>query len=607
MKQDLVSKQTHRTKAVPQFLIEAQADVVAGRIDKAMLLLNDGAIESIEKKLEADPYRLDIIFMVAGLFHRTRQLDKAEYWYKKVLANEPNPLAYINLGHICHFSGRISDAIEYRQKAIELCPDDASVYHDLGCSLIFTGRKKQGIEMLRKAVEMAPDDPNIHSTLLFRLHHMPELDPSMLFEEHKRWARIHAPTSRAKQSHDNVPDPDRRLRVGYISPDFRTHPVAYNFEAFLSGRNHQAVEAYGYSNVACPDSMTEKLISQFDHYRNIRSLDDLTVVGMIEQDKIDILVVVGGHTPDNRLLVLAYKPAPIGVDYGGINTSGMERIDYRLTDRLIDRPESQKFYVEELVYLPGGLICYSPPDFAPPVAPLPAIAKGYITFGVFNNSSKINPEIMSLWAQILNANDKSRLLLKSRAGDDKAMWDSYYDRFERLGISSDRIEIQGQKPAVEYLRLFSQVDIALDTYPYNGCMTTLEGLWMGVPIVSLLGENCVSRVALSMLARIGLEFFAASRPEEYVAKACALAQNLEALVDMRSSMRQRMAASTLCNAKTFAHSVETAYRKMWHRWCRTKGVDVPDEQFDSVEQFEADRTICSSPAIQATENPVGQT
>jgi predicted O-linked N-acetylglucosamine transferase (SPINDLY family) len=303
-------------------------------------------------------------------------------------------------------------------------------------------------------------------------------------------------------------------------------------------------------------------------------MDDRQVADLIERDKIDVLVPVGGHTPGNRLLVVACKPAPIIVDYGGINTSGIEQIDYRLTDRIHDRSQMQKFYVEELVYLPGGLICYTPPDCAPPVAPLPALANGHITFGVFNNGSKINTKMMSLWAEILKANHNSKLLLKSRAGNDKEARSYYFCQFEKLGVSRDRIEIAGQKPFIEYLQLFNRIDIALDTHPYNGCMTTLEGLWMGVPVISLVGENHVSRCGLSMLTRIGLESLVASTDRQYVTKATTLAQDLEALVEMRFSMRERMAASTLCDARAFAQSVEEAYRDMWRKWCKEQNSEI---------------------------------
>ncbi|MBA7673805.1 hypothetical protein ES703_82009 [subsurface metagenome] len=220
--------------------------------------------------------------------------------------------------------------------------------------------------------------------------------------------------------------------------------------------------------------------------------------------------------------------------------------------------------------MPDGFLCYRPPDFAPPVASLPALQKGYITFGSFNNSCKINPLIIALWAQILNAQPGSRLLLKFRAGDDRQVRDNYFRRFERLGIPQDRVDIFGFKPAVEHLQLYSEVDIALDTYPYNGTTTTCDALWMGVPVISLVGECHVSRVGLSILTRVGLEFFAASTQQEYIARAAALAAKPHALAKIRASMRQRMLAGKLCDAKGFARRVEAAYRKMWHRWCQAR-------------------------------------
>jgi predicted O-linked N-acetylglucosamine transferase (SPINDLY family) len=330
---------------------------------------------------------------------------------------------------------------------------------------------------------------------------------------------------------------------------------------------------YGYGNVAKPDNFTARFKTKFDHYRNIRGVSDEKVAGLIEEDKIDILVEIGGHVGDNRLPVLAYKPAPVQVDYGGFNTTGMQAVDYRLTDNLADLPESQKFYTEELVYLPGGLTCYAPPDFAPSVTALPALRKAHITFGVFNNNMKINPYTMSLWAEILKANSNSRLLMKLAVGNDQGMKDKYLGRFEQLGINRERVEICGWKAPVEHLKLYGEIDIALDSYPYNGGVTTLEGLWMGVPIVSLVGSSgFLSRVGLSILSRVGLESFAVLTPTEYVEKAVSLAENLETLAEIRASMRERMTAGVLCDAKTFARSVEAAYRKMWHRWCQCRNV-----------------------------------
>jgi predicted O-linked N-acetylglucosamine transferase (SPINDLY family) len=411
------------------------------------------------------------------------------------------------------------------------------------------------------------------------MHYLPDQDPQALLAEHKRWAAIHAPRNRARTSHDNAPDPNRRLRIGYISPDFHTHSVAYTFEPFLTGRDPQAVELYGYGSVRKQDEMTENLKRKFDCYRDIHDLPDEEASRLIEQDKIDILVEIGGHTGNNRLGILAYKPAPIQVDYGGLNTSGMEQIDYRLTDSLLDPPEHSEFYIEQSVCLPGSLFCYSPPDFAPQVAPSPMHENGFATFGSFHNNMKINPYIISLWAQVLRTNDDSRLLLKYAGGNDRGIQQVYLNQFEQFGIDRSRLEICGWKTPCEHLESYGRVDIALDTYPFNGCVTTLEGLWMGVPTISLLGNNCLlSRVGLSILSRVGMQFLVASTPAEFVAKATALASKPDALSKIRASMRTRMTAGTLCDNERFAREVEQAYRAMWRRWCQSRGVAVSGEQ-----------------------------
>ena len=510
--------------------------------------------------------------MVGLMFGRIGQLSKAEEWYKRILEQQPCAAVFYELGYICKRTNRLLQAVQYRRKAVEADPDNIQFRTTLAVDLIQAGQTQEGIDLLRKMVEVEPGNADIHSKLLFHLHYLPEQNPQMLLEEHKRWGQIHAPMSMAKQSHDNIPDPDRRLRVGYISADFRMHSVAYNFEAFLSGCNQQAVEVYGYGNVASPDKMTEHLKQKFDHYRDIYNLGDKEVAHLIEQDRIDILVVIGGHTGDNRLLVMAYKPAPVQVDYGGPSTSGMEQIDYRLTDSLLNAPESEKFHTEELVYLPGGLLCYTPPQTSPAVASLPARRNGHITFGSFNNNLKINSRIMELWARILKANNSSHFLMKFRGGYDQGVRDYYFGQFEQLGIRRERVQIHGWKSSAEHLQLYNQVDIALDTYPYNGWITTLEGFWMGVPAVSLVDKDqFISGAGLSIFSRIGLEFFAASTPEEYVAKATALAQKPDALAKIRASMRQRMLGSTLCDAKAYTANIEAAYREMWHRWCRSHG------------------------------------
>jgi predicted O-linked N-acetylglucosamine transferase (SPINDLY family) len=545
-----MTKSVLNTDAVPESLVSAAAAVEDGQIDKAAGLINDQTIEVVRQMAEDNPSRTDVVFLLAMVLWKIGQERKAEEWYKKLLECGPNAAAYDKLGCLCQYTGRMSQAAQYHRKAVETEPDRPELWANLARVLMETGEMDEGINLLRKAVERMPQNPQVHSNLLFRLHQMPALDPKMLFDEHKRWSRLHAPADRVRTSHNNSAEPDRRLRVGYISPDFRRNSVAYFFEPLLDGHDRQKVEVYGYGNVEFHDQFTERLKDKFDYYRNIRGVSDEAVVESVERDRIDILVDLAGHVGDNRLGVMAYKPAPVQVTYLGYpDTTGVQAIDYRLTDALADLPQSQEFYTEELVFLPDGFLCYRPADFAPPVASLPADAKGYITFGSFNNNCKINAVVAELWAEVLKANSESHLLLKLKGGNDQQIKNHYFCLFERFGISRERIDICGWKPPDEHLNLYGQVDIALDTYPYNGATTTCEALWMGVPTISLVGNCHACRVGLSILTCVGLDFFATSTPKEYIAKATALAANRQALAKIRASMRARIAASGLCYAK----------------------------------------------------------
>jgi predicted O-linked N-acetylglucosamine transferase (SPINDLY family) len=551
------------------------------------------------------------MYELAAVFCRIGQLNKAEELYKEFLNQGRDSFVNNELAHICRRAGRISQAAKYRKKALDSDPNNTWLRSNLGMDLIRAGRTQEGIDMLRQAVEETSvnassdtsKDALAHSNFLLHLHYLPELDKQVIFDEHKRWSRLYAPASRARTSHDNIPDPERRLRIGYISPDFRMHPVAYFFEPLLDGRNQETVEIYGYANVERPDNFTERLKRKFDHYEDICGLDDEDVVRLIERDRIDILVDLAGHTGNNRLGVLTYKPAPVQVAYLGYSdTTAVQAIDFRLTDDLVDPPGSQSYYTETLAYLPGGFVCYKPPDYAPPVATLPAYSKRCVTFGSFNNNCKVNSFIMGLWAQILKATDNSRLLLRFKGGDDGDVADHYLRQFERLGLSRERVTILGWKNPVEHLRMYGEVDIALDTYPWNGHTTTCEALWMGVPTISLVGrDSFLSRIGLTILSRVGLEMFTASTPQEYVGKATAFAGQLENLAEIRGSTRLMMTNSKLCDTKAFADSVEAAYRKMWHKWCRSKRVrDGSEGLRPDVEMSGASEAVCACKSARET-------
>jgi predicted O-linked N-acetylglucosamine transferase (SPINDLY family) len=562
-------KFTISKKGLPALLFEAASAVEAGEVARAVALLTDRVEDQVRRIPEDDPARPDAAFMLATLLSRTEQPDKAEPWYQEVLRTRPHALIYFELGNLARSRGQLSQALEYQRKAVEHSPDSDELRVVLADHLIKVGRNDEGIELLRRVVEQRPDAIH-HSKYLWHLHQGQTLDRASIFEEHRRWGRLHAPRHLARAWHENEPDPDRRLRVGYLSPDFCGHSVAYFFESLLDGHDPRQVETFGYGNVACQDVVTDRLAGKFHRYCNIRRLADPEVVQLIEQDRIDVLVDLAGHTGDNRLTVMAHKPAPVQVSFLGYpDTTGMAQVDYRFTDRWADQADAQGFHTEQLVWLQSGFICYRPPGFAPAVGPLPALDKGFVTFGSFNNNGKINTHVLDLWAQVLREVPRSRVLLKFEGGDDGPVRQHYTDELSRRGISPDRIAIVGRRPVLEHWDLYNQVDIGLDTFPYHGTTTTCEALWMGVPSVTLVGKHHASRVGLSLLARTGLEAFAAATPAEYVAKAAAYAGELDNLAVIRQSVRHMMQASPLCDAKAHARDVEAAYRMMWRTWCGT--------------------------------------
>jgi predicted O-linked N-acetylglucosamine transferase (SPINDLY family) len=521
------------------------------------------------------------MFVLAELLHRVGRFGKAEELYKAVLEYQSNPTVLNQLASVCYAAGRFTEAAEYRSKASESEPNNATVLADYALDVIRSGRVQRGIDILRTAIDKAPRNRKIRSNYLWTMHYLPEVDAQKLLDEHKKWAQIHAPASLAQTAHDNDPDPRRRLRVGYVSSNLCRGTSTASFYAALAQRDRTAVEIYGYCDDFHQDESVEHVAHYFDHFCSIRRMSDQEVLNRIQKDKIDILVNYGGgHEVANRFDVMARKPAPIQVDDGSINTTGLEQIDYRLTDSILTPSHLRRFYVEESVCLEKGFFTYRPPDRSPLVGPLPARANGYVTFGSLNHNCKMNRHILKLWARILNDSENSHLVLKFQGGNDRGVQDYYLGILREFGVSRDRVRFYGVLDShFEHLQLFNQVDIVLDTYPFNGCTTTLECLWMGVPPISLVGDrSLLSRAGLSILTRLGLEIFAASAPEQYVAKAVAFAREPDNLEKIRATLRQRMLASDLCDPCRYARSLETAYRMMWHKWCRSQGVDVPDDE-----------------------------
>ena len=505
--------------------------------------------------------------------------DEAITAYRAAIALKPAYVeAHYNLGIALANMGRLDDAIAAYRAAIALKPGYAQAHSNLGNALKESGRLDEAIAAFRKAMELNPAIIVAHDNLLLSLQYHPDSDPRNLFEESREWDGIQtellkqligsSSASSGRPSH-NARTADRRLRIGYVSGDFRDHPVARFALPLLGSHDHGGFETFCYAKVPVSDSVTLQFQKYADGWRNIAGMSDAVVAEAIRLDEIDILVDLSGHTDGNRLPVFARKPAPVQVTYLGYPaTTGLKAIDYRLTDELADPPGLADSYCSErLIRLPPCAWCYQPPEASPAVGELPAKRNGYITFGSFNNFSKINEPLLKLWAGILLRVPQSRMLLKAKSLRCGSVQEYVVRVMRDLGIGPQRLDMRGWVPAGDHLAVYNQVDIGLDTYPYHGTTTTCEALWMGVPVISLAGQSHVSRVGVSLLSNVGLEDFIGHTADQYVEAAVRLAGDLSKLEHKRQNLRQHMEQSPLMDAPKFARNIEAAYRLMWQGWC----------------------------------------
>lgn len=454
---------------------------------------------------------------------------------------------------------------------------DATMLNGVGNIIKTMGRAHEADTCYRAIVYESESVPNqaFYSNFLMNLICLSDLDPATVFMEHKRWAERTCPVAQKETvDFNNDPTPERMLRIGYVSSDFCCHPVAFFIEPLLSLHNIKSYKVVVYANVELEDYVTEQFKQRPCTWRSVYGLDDAAVAEMILDDEIDILVDLGGHTRNNRLTIFARKPAPVQVTWlGYANTTGLATIDYRITDAVADPPGmTEQLHSERLYRLPGCFITYRPPLDPPDVAVLPCLQNGYITFAAFNNLAKVNLTLLSWWAEILKQVPCSILVLKDKLfRADLDLKREWLDHFACLGITADRVRLIGNPVTVhEYLQLFSQHDIALDTYPYTGTTTTCESLWMGVPVVTLAGPTHVTRVSASILTSVGVPELIAESPEQYISLAVELANDQNRLQQYRGKLRRMMQESSLMDCEGFARKMEAAYRDIWQRWCQQR-------------------------------------
>jgi predicted O-linked N-acetylglucosamine transferase (SPINDLY family) len=527
------------------------------------------ALLSYRRALELKPDYADAYNNLGALLHSGGQTDDAISSHQQAIRLKPDYAeAHCNLGIAFQTLGRHAEAIACYHRALELKPDYAEAHVNLGNARKDQGELRDALDCYRRAMALKPDSAPAHSNLLYTLHFCPDYDSRAIYLAHREWEQQHAaPLAEQQRPHANDRSPDRRLRVGYVSPDFRDHVVGRNLLPLFREHNRQEVEVFCYSDVLTPDHVTAQLRSSAAVWRSIVGLNHEQLADLIRQDAIDVLVDLTLHMAGSRLLAFARKPAPVQVTYlGYCSTTGLNAIDYRLTDPFLELPSGEeRLYAEQSICLPETYWCYEPPADAPPVNAPPACEAGHVTFGCLNNFCKVTQPTLVAWCRLLKVVPRSRLLLHAHPG-------SHRDRVRNFlaehDVSPERLSFVSFAPIAEYMRLYQQIDIALDPFPCGGGITTCDALWMGVPVVSLVGNTAVGRAGFSILSNVGLPELAARDTEQYVDIAVAMAQDLPRLADLRTTLRDRMRNSPLMDASRFARNVEAAYRAMWCRWCQ---------------------------------------
>jgi predicted O-linked N-acetylglucosamine transferase (SPINDLY family) len=520
------------------------------------------------------------------------RLDDAIDAFRRALELKPNyPDALVNLGNALGDCGQLDEAVAVYHRALALTPDSVAALYNFGNTLRSMGHFDEAIETFHRALQINPGNLTIISTIILSLHYKAGDVGGMIAEAQQRWNRQCSDRLKASiQPHSNDRNPERRLRIGYVSPDFREHVVARNLLPLFRNHSHQDFEVICYSGGIQIDETTEEFQRCADHWRSVVTMTDAALAETILGDRIDILVDLSLHTSGNRLPVFARQPVPVQLSFAGYpESTGVEGIRYRISDRwlvsegkmqdaghrmqddsagdadpvsCILHPASRA--TPECVFLLDSFWCYDPCGIELPVNALPALENGFVTFGSLNSFIKVNEPVLKLWARVLERVDNARLVLLSDPGTQRE-W--VLRVLREAGVEARRVEFVPRLSRAAYLESYQRIDIVLDPFPYCGHTTSLDAFWMGVPVVSLAGERAASRAGLSQASNLGLDELVAFSEDDYVGVAARLAGDLAGLVELRRTLRSRMQASLLMDAPRFARQIETAYRAMWRRWC----------------------------------------
>ncbi|WP_411885823.1 tetratricopeptide repeat protein [Polaromonas sp. YR568] len=580
----LCKKQDRLVEAEDHFrqALKARPEFVAAHFNLGMVIAALGRPAQAEpcllRALELAPAYAQAHLVLAGILKGQEKNAEAEIHCRQALEIKPEFIdAHNELGIVLAKLGRPADAEASYRRALEINPAYFSGHNNLGILLGEQNRLIEAEESFRRALEIRPDDVSLYSGLLFSMSQNDAVDAAVLFAEHRRFgAHFEAPLRAQRLQHGNSREPERRLQVGFVSGDLYHHAVASFIEPVWANLAASAgLSLHAYSNHTTHDGVSQRLRSHVKRWNPVTGLSDAALAEKIRADGIDILIDLSGHTARHRLLSFARKPAPVQVSWMGYpGTTGMSSMDYYLSDRFLLPPgQFDDQFTEKLVHLPANAP-FLPTAGAPAVNELPALGKGYLTFGSFNRPSKISRAVIALWSQVLRAMPTSRMVLGAMPPD--GQYDALIAWFAEEGIARERLDFHPRTSMTDYLALHHQVDMCLDTFPYNGGTTTLHALWMGVPTLTLAGSTVAGRSGAGVLGHVGLNEFVAQAPAEFVREGLSLAADLPMLAGLRAGLRERFAQSVPGQPALIAAGLERALRAMWRRWC----LDLPPESFD---------------------------
>ena len=549
-------------------ILHIKPDAVPALFNLGLVLFTqhrlDEAGPCFTQVIRLDPNLAQAHAAFGNVYKAQGRLTEAIACYERALQRRPDDAdTHVYLGSALQIQGHLDRAAAHFQRALELKPGSVEALNNLANVRKDQGRLAEAIATFRAILQALPHLASVHSNLLYTLLNSPDYDAAMILDEHRRWDRLHAqPLAASILPHANDPSPGRRLNVGYVSPDYCDHVAGRNLLPLFRNHDHGQFAIHCYSNNPFPDDMTKLFQSHADVWRDVAAMSDEVLAHTIRHDHIDILVDLALHSASNRLLAFARKPAPVQVTFAGYpGTTGLTAIDYRLTDPYLDPPGLfDHTYSETSIRLADCFWCYDAPTREPAVNPLPALQNGFVTFGCLNNFCKVNNIVLARWASILQAVANSRLLLAAPEGSSRQ---ATLDNLAAHNIAPGRVTFVPVLPRLQYLELYHQIDLALDTLPYNGHTTSLDALWMGVPVVTLVGTTVVGRAGFSQLSNVGLNELVAESPEQFTHIAIELAKDLPRLGSLRAGLRARMEASPLMDSRRFTRNIENAYREMW--------------------------------------------